>query len=106
MAVLAALIGILAVLAAFIFDTSSGGVHNLGRLQSQMMLLHTGLAFLIISAIRWDAGTTMRNVGTPATEEFGEDRVERPGNVRNTHIAIGATFLVLIIIFVGMLDMR
>lgn len=103
MGVIALLVGVLAVLAAFGFDTAPTGTHNLGRLQEQMMILHTGLALLIVSAIRWDAGNTKRAaVPTEVTDPDGDGEAEsKARKVRETHIALGGVFVVVIILVVA-----
>lgn len=43
--------GVLVVIVAFFQDTAPEGTHNLGLLQTQMMLLHTGLALALGGAV-------------------------------------------------------
>lgn len=63
---IAIVVGALMVGASFLMDTSVssgfGEVANLSKLQSQMMILHTGLALLIIGAIRMPKTTKAKSL--------------------------------------------
>jgi len=101
MGVFALVIGCILVLCAAGTSTTVDGTHNIGLLQNQMMLLHAGLAMLIISAVRWDKGaglTKSRVASSPFDGPEPTQRVqyERPTGFDTQQKIIAAIVFVLI----------
>lgn len=96
---LALVVGIAAILGAMGVDTAPEGTHNIGLLQKQTMLLHTGLAFLVISAIRWQTNTPpqVRPSDGDAITSAPDVDPEQKRKVFNTHVAIAGTLLALVL---------
>lgn len=92
MSALMVLIGVVLVCVAYGYDTTvpneyiGGGTHNLGELQTQMMLLHTGLASIVVGAIlSLKTPAAARGVtlaATPAVELTPEEQAEKAERLR------------------------
>ena len=87
-----------------------GSTHNLGLLQQQMMVLHTGLAAFIAGAIMYAIGSstvapeeTTRKASWDALREgeTDEEREDRIHAVRRFHRVAGAVVLLLLLAVVG-----
>lgn len=61
---------------AFVINTAPGGTHNLGLLQNQMMLLHVGLALMIIGAILSLKNSGVGQGTAPVVDSHSETVVE------------------------------
>lgn len=55
-------LGVLIAIVAFAQDTAPEGTHNLGLLQSQMMLLHAGLALALGGGVTAAIGTVVNRM--------------------------------------------
>jgi hypothetical protein len=121
-------LGLLVILAAFNMDTTTyssgtyiggsyvggGSTHNLGLLQKQMMVLHTGLAAFIAGAVLLGAGAVPSGVSdgrlatrraddlrAGETDEDYEDRIEGELKARRLagFILIGAVLGIVLLMF-------
>lgn len=117
------IIGALLALMAYIMETSvhssgtfiggelvgGGSTHNLGLLQQQMMVLHTGLAAFVAGAFFFGSGGTGEAEHPMPTarqrtgfrdEETEEEREDRLAGVKRINRAMSALLITLVLAFI------
>jgi len=114
-------IGLLMTLVAFSLDTSvssfdGGAVNNLGLMQRQMMVLHTGLAAFIAGTVlvvgsvaQLGSSVAISETTVVRPQETDEEREERLAGVRQLNRTIGYSLsglLILIIAVVIIMSLR
>lgn len=96
MSALAMVIGVILCFAAYGTGTTVDGTHNIGLMQNQMMMLHTGLALTIAAVIRIPRTHDKVRIITEGEEQL----VKAPLNSRAIAGIVVASVLAIVLAYI------
>ncbi len=103
MSALAELLGVIAVVIAFSFDTAPSGTHNLGLLQQQMMILQCGIGLIIVSAVLSLKGGVGSSVSRSSVSSTLVEDDERVIELRTAHSQFDRNVLIAMGVLVALI---